>query len=278
LWQLLATGYQGSCNVCAKVPRESGPEGYLGAFSGVWYAWDRGLGFSPEAAPSWDASALFQRTRLGQCPAGTCEKQDQEENELLGRILDIKAEESYLLQGTIYSNRQTIVIYYNGTRMCLFGPKRTAGILGHCSEACIVPRHIALRHGAHGPRHGDLVRGMFGSPRHGLFWSEAWSGNGPWDRLRVIVLYRSPTFKSIFWPHRTCARLLLVHTNRYSWGLLSTTLWEDLYTGFSLIIIKDIYILYAYLRSLSFITKACFFGLHYKSWKTMHIIARVLNF
>jgi len=32
-----------------------------------------------------------------------------------GRILDIMAKESYLLQGTIYSNRQTIVNYYNGT-------------------------------------------------------------------------------------------------------------------------------------------------------------------
>ena len=31
------------------------------------------------------------------------------------RVLDIMAKESYLLQGTIYSNRQTIVNYYNGT-------------------------------------------------------------------------------------------------------------------------------------------------------------------
>jgi len=30
-------------------------------------------------------------------------------------VLDIMAEESYLLQGTIYSNRQTMVNYYNGT-------------------------------------------------------------------------------------------------------------------------------------------------------------------
>jgi len=30
-------------------------------------------------------------------------------------VLDIMAKESYLLQGTIYSNRQTIVNYYNGT-------------------------------------------------------------------------------------------------------------------------------------------------------------------
>jgi len=66
-----------------------------------------------------------------------------------------------------------------------FGPKRTAGISGHCSEAwSIGPRRV-------GPRHGDLVRGMgpFG-PRHGPFWSEARSRNGPWDRLGVTVRYR----------------------------------------------------------------------------------------
>ena len=40
------------------------------------------------------------------------EKQEQEEYLM---VLDIMAEESYLLQGTIYSNRQTIVNYYNGT-------------------------------------------------------------------------------------------------------------------------------------------------------------------
>jgi len=32
--------------------RESGTEGYLGVFSGARYTRDRGLGFSPEAAPS----------------------------------------------------------------------------------------------------------------------------------------------------------------------------------------------------------------------------------
>ena len=77
-----------------------------------------------------------------------------------------------------------------------FGPKQTAGISGHCSEAwSIGPRRV-------GPRHGDLVRGMgpFGprhvwseawgfGPRHGPFWSEAQSRNGPWDRLGVTVRY-----------------------------------------------------------------------------------------
>ena len=40
--------------------QESGILRYLGAFSGARYAWDRGLGFSLEAVPSWDANALFQ--------------------------------------------------------------------------------------------------------------------------------------------------------------------------------------------------------------------------
>jgi len=42
---------------------ESGTKGYLRVFSGATYARDRGLGFSPEAAPSWDASALFQEDK-----------------------------------------------------------------------------------------------------------------------------------------------------------------------------------------------------------------------
>ena len=32
-------------------------------------------------------------------------------------VLDIMAKESYLLQGTIYSNRQTIVSYYNRNKI-----------------------------------------------------------------------------------------------------------------------------------------------------------------
>jgi len=42
---------------------ESRTKGYLGAFSGTRYTQDRGLGFSPEAVPSWDASALFQENK-----------------------------------------------------------------------------------------------------------------------------------------------------------------------------------------------------------------------
>jgi len=45
---------------------------------------------------------------------GHARNRTKEEGELLGRSLDIKARESYLIQGTIYSNRQTIVSYYNG--------------------------------------------------------------------------------------------------------------------------------------------------------------------
>jgi len=33
--------------ICAGIPWESRPKRYLGAFSGVGYMWDRGLGFSP---------------------------------------------------------------------------------------------------------------------------------------------------------------------------------------------------------------------------------------
>jgi len=56
--------------------RESRTSGYLGAFSGAGYAQDRGLGFSPEAAPSWDANALFQMDKAG--PRPSWEAQEQE--------------------------------------------------------------------------------------------------------------------------------------------------------------------------------------------------------
>jgi len=44
-------------------------KGYLGAFSGAGYAWDRGLGFSLKAVPSWDANALFQMDKAGPWPS-----------------------------------------------------------------------------------------------------------------------------------------------------------------------------------------------------------------
>ena len=48
--------------------RESGAK-YLGVFSGAGYARDGGLGFSPEAAPSWDADALFRMDKAGPRPS-----------------------------------------------------------------------------------------------------------------------------------------------------------------------------------------------------------------
>jgi len=55
--------------------QESGTEGYLGAFSGARYARDRGLGFSPEAAPSWDANALFRMDKAGPRPSRDAREQ-----------------------------------------------------------------------------------------------------------------------------------------------------------------------------------------------------------
>jgi len=48
---------------------ESGTSGYLGAFSEARYVWDRGLGFSLEAAPSWNADALFWMDKAGPRPS-----------------------------------------------------------------------------------------------------------------------------------------------------------------------------------------------------------------
>jgi len=56
--------------------RESGIKRYLGAFSGARYARDRGLGFSLEAAPSWDADALFQKDKAGPRPSQDTWEQD----------------------------------------------------------------------------------------------------------------------------------------------------------------------------------------------------------
>jgi len=50
-------------------------KGYLGAFSGAGYARDRGLGFSPEAAPSWDADALFRMDEAGPRPSRDAREQ-----------------------------------------------------------------------------------------------------------------------------------------------------------------------------------------------------------
>ena len=67
--------------------QESGTSGYLRAFSGARYAQDRGLGFSLEAAPSWDANALFREDKAGPRPslgrARTGTKRGQEQTEIL---------------------------------------------------------------------------------------------------------------------------------------------------------------------------------------------------
>jgi len=57
---------------------ESRRNGYLGAFSGARYA-DRGLGFSQEAAPSWDADALLLEDKVGQGLARTPENKTKKE-------------------------------------------------------------------------------------------------------------------------------------------------------------------------------------------------------
>ena len=81
---------------------------------GAGYARDRGLGFSLEAAPSWDADALFRRDKAGPRPSQDARETGLKRIKNRAGILDIMARESYLIQGTIYSNRQTIVSYYNG--------------------------------------------------------------------------------------------------------------------------------------------------------------------
>jgi len=48
---------------------ESRPNVFLGVFSEARYVWDRGLGFSLEAAPSWDASVLFWENKAGSRPS-----------------------------------------------------------------------------------------------------------------------------------------------------------------------------------------------------------------
>jgi len=89
---------------------------------GAGYARDRGLGFSLEAAPSWDADALCISDGQGWAKAQPGHTRNRTKRETRWgqdylRVLDIMAKESYLLQGTIYSNSQTIVNYYNGTRI-----------------------------------------------------------------------------------------------------------------------------------------------------------------
>jgi len=57
---------------------ESGTKGYLGVFSGARYMQDRGLCFSLEAAPSWDAGALFQKDKAASGPWPSWDVQEQD--------------------------------------------------------------------------------------------------------------------------------------------------------------------------------------------------------
>ena len=56
--------------------QKSRTKGYLGVFLGARYAQDRGLGFSPEAVPSWDADALFWMDKAGPKPIQDAQEQD----------------------------------------------------------------------------------------------------------------------------------------------------------------------------------------------------------
>jgi hypothetical protein len=77
-----------------------------------------GLASARRLRPHGMPMPYFGWTRLGQGPArtrGNETKRISRNREDYLMVLDIMAQESYLLQGTIYSNRQTIVNYYNGT-------------------------------------------------------------------------------------------------------------------------------------------------------------------
>jgi len=100
------------------------------------------------------------------------------ENKILRRILDIMAKESYLLQGTIYSNRQTIVSYYNRNKIGQWRQWQTRDN---------VPRHngtmTCLWSGPQEfrvitPRHGLLLRGS--EQKH------AGAGGSQWKSWKML--------------------------------------------------------------------------------------------
>jgi len=79
-----------------------------------------GLASARRLRPHGMPMPYFGWTRLGQGPArtrGNETKRISRNREDYLRVLDIMAKESYLLQGTIYSNRQTIVSYYNRNKI-----------------------------------------------------------------------------------------------------------------------------------------------------------------
>jgi len=65
---------------------------YLGVFLGAGYARggkSGGLGFSPEAAPSWDADALFRMDKAGPRPSRDARETGLKEKQILRRILEV---------------------------------------------------------------------------------------------------------------------------------------------------------------------------------------------
>jgi len=83
-YQLAPTSVQ--CKVRAEVPWERVlKRGKVGQVDTLEHSWepgmckDRGLGFSPEAAPSWDADALFWEDKAGRRPSWDTTKRGQEQ-------------------------------------------------------------------------------------------------------------------------------------------------------------------------------------------------------
>ena len=98
--------------------RESGTKGTSECSRELGMRGTEGLASARRLRPHGMPMPNFGWTRLGQGPArthGNETKRISRNREDYLMVLDIMAKESYLLQGTIYSNRQTIVNYYNGT-------------------------------------------------------------------------------------------------------------------------------------------------------------------
>ena len=112
------------CKERAKVPRERvskrGKAGQSDTSERSWEPGTRGtegLASARRLRPQGMPMPYFRWTRLGQGPArtrGNETKRISRNREDYLMVLDIMARESYRIQGTIYSNRQTIVSYYNG--------------------------------------------------------------------------------------------------------------------------------------------------------------------
>ena len=104
--------------------RESGTKGTSEHSREPGMRGTEGLASARRLRPHGMPMPYFGWTRLGQGPARTrgnetkrISRNREDYLMVLGGILDIMAKESYLLQGTIYSNRQTIVSYYNRNKI-----------------------------------------------------------------------------------------------------------------------------------------------------------------